>query len=95
MPVTKASLRVEVEAATVVDVMGRRSRSKKETAVLERLSTLEITDEEARTYSGKWVSTRAGHVIAAADSYEELMDDPNRERLDGALFVSPVANNYL
>jgi hypothetical protein len=33
-------------------------------------------------------------VVASADTYEELMADPRRERLDGAVLVPPLANTY-
>ena len=43
---------------------------------------------ELEDYAGKWVAIRDGHVVASADSLEELREDVEVRRED-AVFIVP------
>jgi hypothetical protein len=47
-----------------------------------------IPTEVFEQYAGKWVAVRDGSVVAAAESLEELRENPEVTRAD-AVFVVP------
>ena len=63
-------------------------------AVIDRSNGLTISESELREYAGTWVATRAGHIVASAESYAELLADPRRQRKDAAFFVPDSSNTY-
>lgn len=48
----------------------------------------EIFDE----YAGKWIALRDDHVVASADSLDELRENPNVKQND-AVYVVPEAQS--
>lgn len=93
MAVTKSSDTHAAVSSRFVDVMGHSTRGEGQ-GLVGRSRSAELVAHEASAYVGKWVSTRGGRVVASADTYQELMADPRRERLDGAVLVPPLANTY-
>ena len=47
-----------------------------------------ISSEELRKYIGKWVAIRSGHVVASADTFDDLRENENVRRHD-AVYVVP------
>jgi len=63
-------------------------------AVIDRSHGLRVSAGEMRRYAGKWVATRAGHIVASSESYAGLLADPRRKGKDAMLFVPRSANTY-